>query len=228
MPESSVVRLLGDSKARGDELLVSLKAYPLLKECYSRPLGGRDNHSLEEHTLKAIRCYEDNFQGKVKILFEPQHFKFLLAFHDLGKPRAMAEGDPDKQHEYTLEIIDQIKDGIKIPKPLLKNIVAVIDADPIGKYLNSKHNLPIKESLNEISKMAADLSVTVAVLWPTLMVYYQCDAAGYESLRQKVFITNEEGRAVYFDDLDGFRLKDPIEEERFIALKERVCSLAKL
>lgn len=140
----------------------------------------------------------------------------------------MAEGDPDRQHEYTLEIINQIKDEVKIPKPLLKSIIAVIDADPIGKYLNSKHNLPIEESLNEIRKMTAALSVTIAVLWPTLMVYYQCDAAGYESLRRKVFITDQEGRAVYFNDVGGFRLKDPIEEERFVALRRRIESLAEV
>lgn len=83
--ELFLARLLGDSKVRGEDLLVSLKAYPLLKECYGRALGGRDNHSLEEHTLKALRCYEDNFESKAEILFEPQYFKLLLAFHDLGK-----------------------------------------------------------------------------------------------------------------------------------------------
>lgn len=226
--EPGITQLLGGSKLQGEDLLDALKAHPVLKSCYARPLGGRDNHSLEEHTLKVISCFEDNFQDRAKILFDPQHFKLLLAFHDLGKPQAMAEEDPDKQHEYTLQIIDQVSDELNLPKLLLQKIIAVIDADPIGKYLNSKHNLPIESSLSEIQKMAADMSVAVATLWPTLLVYYQCDAAGYESLRRKVFLTNQEGVAIYFDDAQGFKFKDPVEAERFATLKQRVETIAKM
>lgn len=227
-PEPSITYLLEDSKLQGKGLLDALKAHPVLEKCYARPLGGRDNHSLEEHTLKAIDCFEDNFQGKAKIIFEPQHFKLLLAFHDLGKPQAMAEEEPDKQHQFTLKIIDQVRYELNLPRLLLHKIIAVIDADPIGKYLNSKHNLPIESSLNEINKMAADLSAAVSTLWPTLLVYYYCDAAGYESLRRKVFVTDGEGRAVYFDDIQGFRLKDPTEAQRFEALKQRIESIARV
>jgi hypothetical protein len=221
-PESSIAYLLEDSKLQGKDLIDALKTHPVLKRCYARPLAGRDNHSLEEHTLKAINCFEDNFQGKAKIIFEPQHFKLLFAFHDLGKPQAMAEQEPDKQHQFTLKIIDQVSDELNLPKPLLQKIIAVIDADPIGKYLNSKHNLPIESSLSEINKMAAALSIAVSALWPTLLVYYYCDAAGYESLRRKVFLTDDKGKATYFDDAQGFKLKDPTEAEKFTALEQRV------
>lgn len=227
-PEPSIIYLPEDSKLRGEGLLDVLKVCPVLKKCYARPLGGRDNHSLEEHTLMAINCFEDNFQGKTEILFEPSQFKLLLAFHDLGKPQAMAEGEPGKQHQYTLKTIEQIREDIHLPDLLLQKIIAVIDADPIGKYLNSKHNLPIESSLNEIQKMAADLAVTVATLWPTLVVYYQCDAAGYDSLRRKVFFTDDKGKAIYFGDTQGFKLKDPTEAERFTILERRVEFIAKL
>lgn len=222
-----VLQLLEGDNLEGVKLIESLMEYPLLRECYARPLGGRDNHTLEEHTLKAIICFESAFQGREGLIFKPQHFKLLLAFHDLGKPQAMFESDPNRQHEYTLKIINEIAEDICLPRELLHQIIAVIDADPIGRYLNSKHNLPLKESLKEIKKMAADLSVSIATLWPTLLAYYQCDAAGYESLRHKVFVTDEAGNAIYFNDIHGFRLKDEDESQRFTVLRRQIEDLSK-
>ncbi|HJQ08352.1 MAG TPA: hypothetical protein VJ836_02605 [Candidatus Saccharimonadales bacterium] len=224
---SHILHLIEDDDLEGVKLIESLKEYPLLRECYARPLGGRDNHTLEEHTLKAILCFESTFQGREELIFKPRHFKLLLALHDLGKPQAMLEGDPDKQHEYTLKIINEIAEDIRVSKGLWHQIIAVIDADSIGKYLNNKHNLPIEDSLKEIEKMAADLSVPVAILWPTLLTYYQCDAAGYESLRRKVFVTDEAGNAIYFKEVHGFRLKDESEAQRFDILRQRVKEFGK-
>lgn len=223
--EAKILGLLDDRNLRGVVLLNTLKEHPTLASCYPRPLGGKENHTLEEHTLKALSCFEDNFEGKAKTIFEPQHFKLLFALHDLGKPQSMLEEQFDKQHEYTLEIIEEVKDDIHFPEELLSKIIAVIDADPIGRYLNKKHNLPLKESLREINKMASDLAVPVSTLWPTLMIYYQCDAAGYEALRRKVFITDDAGRAIYFQGIHGFKLKDPDEAERFAILQEQVSKL---
>lgn len=223
--EFRILELLEDESLPGVVLLNALKDYPVLHECYARPLGGRDNHTLEEHTLKAITCFESSFQGKVEMVFKPQHFKLLLAFHDLGKPQAALEGDFDKQHEYTLDIISDIAKSTHFPKSLLRQIIAIIDADPIGKYLNSKHNLSLEKSLGEIKKMSADLFVPVATLWPTLLIYYQCDAAGYESLRRKVFVTDEAGNAVYFADRRGFAFSDPGEARRFRILEKHVTTL---
>jgi len=225
--KSHILRLIEDDSLEGVKLIKTLKGCSILKECYARPLGGKDNHTLEEHTLKAIDCFEGAFQGTEELIFKPQHFKLLLAFHDLGKPQAMLEGDPDKQHEYTLKIVKEIAEDIRFPEKLLHQIIAVIDADPIGKYLNSKHNLPIEDSLKEIKKMAADLSVPVATLWPTLLTYYQCDTAGYESLRRKVFVTDGAGGAIYFNEVHGFKFKDENEAQRFGVLRQRVEELNK-
>lgn len=222
---ANIFKLLSDQGIRGATILDVLEEHPVLRRCYARPLGGVDNMTLRDHTLNVLECFENNFEGKSELLFEPQYFKLLLAFHDLGKPQAVSEKRFEKQHEYTTLIISALSLEDYLPIQTLGSIVAIIDGDPIGKYLNSKFEVPLKKALKEISIMANLVSVPIANLWPTLLVYYQCDAAGYESVRRKVFITDDAGRAIYFNERGGFELKNQDETKKFAILNKIVTRI---
>lgn len=60
------------------------------------------------------------------------------------------------------------------------------------------------------------------VLWKTLLVYFQCDAAGYPALCKKVFITNEDGRPVYDENFGRFEFADVDESAKFHVLENHV------
>ena len=66
--------------------------------------------------------------------------------------------------------------------------------------------------------MAYLLGCSVDILWNTLFVYYQCDAAGYPSLKNKIFETTADGRIIFDDAGYNFQFSDAKE----------VCRLKKL
>jgi len=221
----NVLGVLGNQTLDAEILIRVLKCHPTLHRCYERPLGGVDGLTLHDHTLNVMRCFERHFEGRSALLFGPQYFKLLLAFHDLGKPQAASEKHPEKQHEYTLGIIKSISAEVKLPPQVLRSIITIINADPIGRYLNRKFRMPLGISLQQIGRMANDLRVPVVTLWPTLLVYYQCDAAGYESLKNKVFVTDDTGEIVYSDRLGRFEFKNTEEAERFAILESSILGL---
>lgn len=193
-----------------------------MKNCYSKSLGGQDNLSLLEHTQNVIQSFERYYESKVALLLPNFYFKILLALHDLGKPQAIRENAPEKQHMYTLKLIEIINKEFQISEDSLTRICIIINGDPIGRYLNSKHEYTISESLGVLHDMASALSVPILKLWRTILVYHQCDAAGYPSLVEKVFKTDTMNRPIYSNALGRLLLKNPEEMARFHQLERAV------
>lgn len=226
--DSNILKLLERSYLNGSMLVDELKENPKLNYLYSQSLGGADQMTLENHTRRVLSCFEQHFENKSNLILNNSCFKLLLSLHDLGKPRAVSEKQYDMQHGYTIDIIEAVSNDFRLPLETITPIMTVIDGDPIGRYLNKKHGMPLETSLKIIRKMARRLSVSVPDLWPTLLVYYQCDVSGYDSLRTKVFITDDAGDTMYFDNLNRFQFCDPIELEKFELLEGHLFSTATL
>src|SRR5690606_25695042 len=101
------------------------------------------------------------------------------------------------QHEYTLNIIASLSEEVPFFKDNFGKIKAIINADPIGKYLDARFNMSISESSQGIKSMAGQLGLTIKETWRNLLIYYQSDAAGYNSLRTKIFANDVDGNLVY-------------------------------
>jgi hypothetical protein len=217
-----ILNFLESDYVSSTKIVAALKEHEILNCLYSKPLGGIDNMTLEDHTTKVMEIFEKYFERKVNLILKDTYFKLLLALHDLGKPKAVAERRQEKQHDYTVEIITTISKDFRLACEIMFPIKTLIAGDPIGRHLNKKHEMPLEDSLRLIRNMANQLSVTVREIWSTLLVYYQCDVSGYDSLRKKVFVTDAEGSPIYFGDHNRFQFQDTEELEKFDALEDRV------
>jgi len=208
----------------GYDLVQALKQSPYLAECFAAPLGGRDGLALEDHTLATLQTFERSFERSQLNLLSAADFKFLLAVHDLGKPQAVAEGHPGRQHAYTLRTIDAVLGGLVWSRSGASRIRELIGGDPIGACLNQKHLLPASDAAEAIRAAAVRLGVSVREYWLGLLVYYQCDAAGYPSVREKVFNVDAAGSPQFENSGDHFIFRDLHEAARFEDLKARVLA----
>ena len=195
-----------------------LRGHHLIEEAYTQPLAGVDKLSLEEHTTAVLGCYENFFEGHEALALSNGHFKLLLSLHDLGKPRAVAERQFDKQHDYTCRLIDALCNDTALPRLVISKIKTIISGDPIGLCLNKKSHVSVEQSRRVVAEMAEKLGITMRECWSTILVYYQCDVSGYGSLRRKVFLSDSLGRQIYSMEKRRFLFRDPEEAERFEAL----------
>lgn len=217
-----LVELLRGPRFEGSDLIRTLKRDPALAECFAAPMGGVDGLTLEDHTLNALALYEQHFEGRILALMSPASFKLLLALHDVGKPAAVAMGRPAEQHAGTLRMISDALFGIDWPRADIDKIKVLIDGDPIGACLNSKHHLPLVDAAAMILAGAEHLHVSARHYWDCLIVYYQCDAAAYPSLSSKVFIHDDQGAPLYAPGAGRFLFRESEEASRFDRLESRV------
>lgn len=205
----------------GRDLILVLKRHPALAERFEAPMGGVDGLTLERHSLGALETYARHFEAQPLVLLSPSPFKLLLALHDLGKPVAVAEGFPQRQHPHTLQTINEVLGRLAWPEADMDKIRTLIDGDPIGSCLNRKHQIPISDAAASILAAAERLGVNVRAYWEALLIYYQCDIAAYPSLSAKVFKTDNHGAPLYAPDARRFLFRDPEESVRFESLQAR-------
>ncbi|WP_316795332.1 DarT ssDNA thymidine ADP-ribosyltransferase family protein [Pedobacter agri] len=187
-------RWAASSEPEIEQLFTTLKLHPELDYCFNQPIGGPDSLNLEQHTRDVIANYLGYFSGKQKFFPSEKEYLLCLALHDIGKPRAVSEGDRHQQHRITLEMLDRLKDILPMSEKIYQRMEILIDSDPIGKYLNPKTSLPVGECILQISALASKLEMSIADFMAGLVIYYQCDAAGYQSLRKSLFLPDKDGK----------------------------------
>lgn len=201
-------------------LLEILKNHPEPAYWFNQPIGGPDGMSLEEHTLAVAENYLKYFKGRQKLFANEKEYLLSIMLHDIGKPAAVSEKNSDLQHEKTLEIIDRLEEVFPISHKSIADMKILINGDPVGKYMNPLKAFTLEESIAQILKMSEKLSIPFQDFVETLKIYYQSDAAGYQSLIEKLFVVEDSGFKMTGD---GSRLlfKDPF-EEKFKLLYESV------
>jgi hypothetical protein len=96
--------------------------------------------------------------------------------HDIGKPRALAEGDKYKQYEYSQVYAAEILKGLGLKEQEIKIGLSLISGDPIGQYLKTDNS---GKCVKEIIKMAAMADVRPVDFLKILEIFYEADAAAY-------------------------------------------------
>ncbi|QIL42380.1 DUF4433 domain-containing protein [Pedobacter sp. HDW13] len=202
----------------GAGIINALKQHPELAYWYASHLPGPDGLTLESHTLEVISNFQKYF-NKQDFFDSYKEYILCLALHDIGKPSAVLAGDKGLQHRHTLAILDKIKSLLPFSDDGFLKLQALIDGDPIGKHLDSRFSIDLMEVFRSVTAMASKISMDVLAFWDVLVVYYQCDAAGYKSLRDKLFLkegSNEmkltdQGKRLLFEN--GYEKKfDDLEE----------------
>ena len=130
--KDSIAQIFNVGKIENSLIIAILKGHPILNEWYAKSLAGRDNLTLEQHTMFVMENFEKYFVRNT-LLFSSNYFKFFLALHDIGKPKAILMGDSERQHEFSVEIIDSVF-GTEYSEDFFKRIKVFIDVDPIGKF----------------------------------------------------------------------------------------------
>ena len=206
-----------------ENIINVLCIHPELKHWFSQKIGGPDRLNLLQHTSAVIKNYVKCFDGQQQLFENEKYFLLFLALHDIGKPMAILNGNKEEQHKFSIKIIGQIKDVLDLDNGVIERIVHLLDGDPIGKYLNQIDSQTKEEAIEQINKMAMSMGLTINELWPTLLIYYQCDAAGYDSLQKSIYINNAEGEIVFDSTLKRLSFIESI-ETKFKELENEILA----
>ncbi|RLJ69326.1 DarT ssDNA thymidine ADP-ribosyltransferase family protein [Pedobacter alluvionis] len=216
---------MGSQEDDIDGLFYALKLQPEFSYWFGRELGGPDGLNLEQHTRKVICNYLQYFKGKQKFFPIEKEYLLCLALHDIGKPVAVAEGNRKLQHVRTLEILERNRKILPISENSYEFMKTIIDADPIGRFLNTTEEFNVSDASKEVLEMQEKLQIALGDFAGSLIIYYQCDAAGYTSLQKRLFLLGEDSSLTISED--GSRLLFNAEyEPKFIELFETIQLLS--
>ncbi|WP_119790743.1 DarT ssDNA thymidine ADP-ribosyltransferase family protein [Flavobacterium anhuiense] len=207
-----------------DDLLEALKNHPELNFYFQQPIGGPDGLSLEEHTLKVGYNYLEYFPKMQGIFENESEYLICLCLHDIGKPSAVFQKKRELQHEKTLAIIEKLKEVMPVNDEVQNKIEVLINGDPIGKLLNTSVPFNMEQCCKEITDTADKLSISPREFLNSLTIYYQCDAAGYSSLAEKLFLIDDNGKLKKIENGSRFEFKEEYEQV-FKALESAVAML---
>jgi hypothetical protein len=147
---------------------------------YPQSVGVREGYTLAQHTTMALRQFDKYLAGfRLPFALTDDQLKTILLVHDIGKPLAVQAGDKNRQHEFTVPVVEGLeRQGILgFPRATFLLAVALIDGDPIGSYLAGR--IKTAEAVHEIQEMAKRAQVPVDAFFRLLTIYYQADASSY-------------------------------------------------
>jgi hypothetical protein len=153
---------------------------PATRELYSLSVGVREGYTLAEHTTMALRQFDKYLAGyKLPCAITDDELRNILLLHDIGKPLAVRAGDKNRQHEFTVPVIEGLaRQGLLGFSPRTYRLgLALIDGDPIGSYLAGR--IKVEVAVSEIKEMAKRAQVPLADFFRLLTLYYQADASSY-------------------------------------------------
>lgn len=212
---------------------------PVIAASYKKDAGVIEGYSLEVHTSMVIGQFERYFAPSWDSSLMPSdHFRSLLAVHDVMKPEAVENGEKGKAHEYTLKVAIPalVKEGFSENE--LKIARAVIDQDIIGDCFKKK--ISPEMAAGEIAQMATALNVANRDMLMFLRAYYVCDAGSYThdagsvgGLLDGIFEFDREAGKVEFSKHYQALFSDiekslPMEEIRYLGMTDIGFDSAKL
>jgi len=169
-------------------ILTKLKRSELFGRLMELDAGVSEGLTIEQHTNVVGELFEKYFKGKLEksgvTSLSDYDFRLLLALHDIGKGVSIIfTDDKGRQHEYTVRIVRRLLLDLDIEPHKAKTILALIDQDIIGEYLQGKRD---KSYVSErIHDMAQELEITQEELFNILKIMYMCDAGSYTTIAMK-------------------------------------------
>lgn len=176
---SEINKILTSPGLTPKKLVDVLKESFNLRELYKGSVGVWEGYSLEEHALMVMGQFERYFSSEWdSSLVSKEHFRLMLALHDLGKPQALRETNSViKQHEYTMRMIPGILQQAGLDQREIDIIKGIINQDFLGDYVRNRQSLDMTAKL--ISERAQQVGVPATEFMNLLRIYYMCDAGSY-------------------------------------------------
>ncbi|HNX90341.1 MAG TPA: hypothetical protein PKG81_00595 [Candidatus Omnitrophota bacterium] len=173
-----LIKVLKDNPYHGQAGQGGISWMGLDPRAWGMSLGLREGYNLETHTLMVMRQFEKYFNERaLPNGINRDFFRLLTALHDIGKPKAIQEGRPDLQFVYTRDLINELRPMLPLTDKEVLLASAILNGDPIGKYLKSEYSL--EEAVGKIRKMAKSAGMNDGQFFDILTVFYQSDASSY-------------------------------------------------
>jgi len=169
------------------------------EEKLKKSAGVWEGYTVKQHTIMVLKQFEKYFSlNSLPAGINKNFFRIILAFHDIGKPEAIEEGDKRLQHKFTKKKITRIFERLGITVENENIALSLILGDPVGEYL--KGFIDVKKAAEIIVKMAYKSGLQFKKFFELLMVYFKVDsgsytedAGGYRSLDHLFVFDRENG-----------------------------------
>jgi hypothetical protein len=155
------------------KLLNELKTSLGLNAIYEQKVR---HYILEKHTLLVINEFEKYF-SKTELPTSINLFRLMLALHDIGKPKAFNEGNKSNQYQYTVDIINSIRNALPFQANEVDLIIALVSSDVLGLYMQGL--ISVENAKQQIIKLAQQTNLSVSAFYKLMTIYYQCDIGSY-------------------------------------------------
>lgn len=185
--EQTPERPLSFSRAELGEVLTNPDFKPedlinFLKQDFSEEFAGRtrgtENYTLEEHTVLAMRQFEKYYQGsEFPPSVDDNFFRVLFAFHDIGKPSAIAAGEKWKQHEHTAAITEPALQQLEFAPHNIKLMMTIINSETMNGVIRGR--LATEDAVEQIRQAANESGIPAADFFQILKTFHLCDMAAY-------------------------------------------------
>ena len=184
---SALIDALSAGKYTPAILIEILSRHPEARELRSGswdvPVAEGD--SLKTHTLRALNLFEKYFAGNdVPLPLDRGLMRVIMALHDIGKPRAIMEGDVNEQHARTVEILESIRKDLPFPPDQIDAAISFITGEAvIDRFMRSKgYDESIRTATDEIVRRADELDMSPEDYLLALTALYQSDAGAYSTM----------------------------------------------
>lgn len=146
-------------------------------EEYESDLGLIERDKLRMHTLKVMNQFEKWFAHKnLPAGMDKNLFRLILALHDIGKPKALAQGNKDLHHKYSAETLQWLLQELGYGEKDVRLAGVLVNRDPIGQLFKSKN---VNRSARQVLAMAREAGVDQDEFLELLLIFYKCDASSY-------------------------------------------------
>ncbi len=158
------------------DALLQLLAKDLGDE-YAKSVDVPEVDSLREHTQKVLEQFEKYYADK-KLPGDIPHsfFRVILALHDIGKPRAVEEGDKSRQYVYNKDMVRKILTKLDYTPEQIALGDALVGSDPIGQYMKGGGSW---DSLDNLRTQAKNVGMPLMDYFSLVSAFYKVDAGSY-------------------------------------------------
>lgn len=94
-----LIGILNDAHAKPESLIDAAKKIAGYRQIFEADAGNWEGFTLEEHTETVLRNFEENFADILPVEYI-RPMRLAILSHDLGKPRAAANGEKHEQEIY--------------------------------------------------------------------------------------------------------------------------------
>lgn len=173
--------------------------------------------SLREHLSIALEQFHQYVSPRdLPEAVDMQLMELIIALHDMGKPKAMAEGYIDKHQQYSSDIAGSVLSQLGYTKDQAKIATALIKDDPLGKFLNPEISTDDITAAGMIINGAHEAGISLEDYWKLKQLYYKIDASSYTvnagggnwSPLNEIFLFDPDKKSIEFSPLALNRIQE--------------------